>query len=191
MNQYQQEAHAVNYQWYNWQTRKDNRDTLVAKYAWAIPDGNAIELLAGMSPIIEMGAGNGYWAKLIAEAGGRIEPYDKCPGEHHHAAPPSYLWYPVRAGGPEAITEAHRDHVLLLVWPPYGGSLAHEALTRYLDVGGNTVVFVGESDGGCTADESFFELLEARFDAVGCAGIPQWWGLHDSLTVYRRKTANE
>ncbi len=188
MNPYLQEAQAVNYQWYNWQTRKDNRDPLVAKYAWAIPNDNAIQLLAGMGPIIEMGAGNGYWAKLIVDAGGKIEPFDVKPGQHHHAAMAREVWYPVINGGPDQITVRHKDWVLLLVWPPYGGSLAFEALTRFMEIGGKTVVFVGESGGGCTADDTFFELLEAHFESVGRADIPQWWGLHDSLTVYQRKT---
>lgn len=164
------------------------RDTLVAKYAWAIPNENAIRLLAGMGPIIEMGAGNGYWAKLIADAGGTIEPYDKTPGSHHFKSRTPTLWHPVLEGGVEKITDRHSGHVLLLVWPPYGKSLAFDALTRYMEVGGRTVVFVGESYGGCTADDRFFKLLETQFEEVGDADLPQWRGLHDNLTVYQRKT---
>lgn len=188
MNPYHQEAEAAKYLRYDWRSHTDHRDALVAKYAWAIPNDNAIQVLAGMGPIIEMGAGNGYWAKLIVEAGGTIEPYDKNPGEHHCASTPQTVWHPVIEGGPESITARHENHVLLLVWPPYMGELAFDALTRFLEIGGKTVVFVGESQGGCTADDAFFKLLEARFDEVGDTDIPQWDGLHDYLTVYQRKT---
>lgn len=188
MNPYHQEAHAASFKRFDWNTHRDVRDSLVARYAWAIPNDNAIQLLAGMGPIIEMGAGNGYWASLIVGAGVKIEPYDAKPGQHHFAATPRAVWYPVIDGGPDQITVRHRDHVLLLVWPPYGGELACDALTRYLEVGGNTVVFVGEGNGGCCADDRFFDLLESRFEEVGDASIPQWDGIHDSLIVYQRKT---
>lgn len=188
MNLYHQEALAASFERYNWDSGTDVRDKLVAKYSWAIPSDNAIQLLAGMGPIIEMGAGNGYWAKLIVEAGGSIEPHDKKPGNHHYMATPSEVWHPVLQGGPEAITAHHKNHTLLLVWPPYEGELAYDALTRYLEVGGQTVVFVGEGHGGCTADDRFFELLWDRFEEVGSTEIPQWSYLHDCLTVYRRRT---
>lgn len=186
MNPYHQEAEAAKYGRSDF--RQDRRDELVAKYAWAIPNDNAIQLLAGMGPIVEMGAGNGYWAKLIADAGGKIEPYDKNPGRHHYNSGAfGSVWYPVLDGGPEQITVRHKDHVLLLVWPPYEGALAFDALTRYLKVGGKTVVFVGEGQGGCTADDRFFGLLRARFEEVGDTDIPQWYGIHDYLTVYQRR----
>lgn len=188
MNPYHQEAEAAKYLRYDWRSHTDHRDALVAKYAWAIPNDNAIQVLAGMGPIIEMGAGNGYWARLITDAGGAVAAYDKDPGGHHSKNDTKSLWYPVLEGGPEQITVRHRDHVLLLVWPPYMGELAFDALTRFLEIGGKTLVFVGESQGGCTADDDFFNLLEARFDEVGDTDIPQWDGLHDYLTVYQRKT---
>lgn len=188
MNPYHQEAEAAKYLRYDWRSHTDHRDALVAKYAWAIPNDNAIQLLAGMGPILEMGAGNGYWAKLIVEAGGKIEPYDKKPGTHHYHATPRAVWYPVLDGYPDAITVRHKDWVLLLVWPPYGEPLAFDALTCFLAVGGKTVVFVGEGCGGCTADDDFFRLLGERFEEVGSTDIPQWEGIHDYLTVYQRKT---
>lgn len=187
MNPYLQEAESFRFQQYDFQTRTPCRDTLVARYAWAIPNDNAINLLAGMGPIIEMGAGNGYWAKLITEAGGTIEPYDRTPGSHHYQTPKGTVWHPVMEGGVEKILAHHRSHILLLVWPPYLGALAFDALTRYLEVGGKTVVFVGESQGGCTADDRFFRLLDSQFEEVGDADIPQWYGIHDCLTVYQRK----
>jgi hypothetical protein len=189
VNPYHQEAQAASFKRYDWRSHTDIRDALVAKYAWAIPNDNAIQLLAGMGPIIEMGAGNGYWAKLIVDAGGKIEPYDVKPGQHHYDAPPRSVWYPVIDGGPDQITVRHRDHILLLVWPPYEGALAFDALTRYLEVGGKTVVFVGEGSGGCTADDRFYNLLDSQFEEVGDTDIPQWDGIHDYLTVYQRKTA--
>lgn len=40
------------------------RDVLVRDYAWAIPNHEAIEACAALSPIVEVGAGSGYWAHI-------------------------------------------------------------------------------------------------------------------------------
>src|SRR3954447_23075729 len=42
------------------------------KYAWAVPNEEAIDVLVEHSPLIEVGAGRGYWARLAAEAGADI-----------------------------------------------------------------------------------------------------------------------
>src|SRR6266542_3799539 len=40
------------------------RDTLAVRYAHAIPDEDALETLAELAPLVELGAGTGYWAWL-------------------------------------------------------------------------------------------------------------------------------
>jgi hypothetical protein len=51
--------------------------------------------------------------------------------------------------------------------------------------GGSTIVYVGEADEGCTGSARFHEAL-AGFDLVACLPIPQWWGLHDQVTIWTR-----
>lgn len=164
------------------------RDPLVRKYAWAIPGASAVERLVGLSPLIEIGAGNGYWAQVISRAGGFIEAYDREPGRHTRDAGED-VWYPVIQGGVERITERHRRHTLFLCWPPYDDSMAADALCQFMDMGGCTVAYVGEGWGGCTGDALFHGLLSEFFEQdydMGCS-VPQWSGLHDSLEVWRRK----
>lgn len=36
---------------------------LVEKFAWAIPDNRSLRIIAEFSPIVEIGAGKGYWAR--------------------------------------------------------------------------------------------------------------------------------
>ena len=55
------------------------RGELVKQYSWAIPNNKAIETIVKYSPIIEIGAGTGYWGRLISKAGGDIVCYDKNP----------------------------------------------------------------------------------------------------------------
>ncbi len=74
------------------------------------------------------------------------------------------------------------EHTLMLCWPPYDNSMAIEALRRYR---GKTVIYVGEGNGGCTADDAFDEELSTKWTLVDELMIPQWRGLHDSVHVYR------
>lgn len=83
------------------------RSSLVKQYAWAIPGATSVSRLVELSPVIEIGAGSGYWAKMITQERGLIEAYDPNPGVHAYDANGD-LWFPVREGGVERITERHR-----------------------------------------------------------------------------------
>lgn len=46
---------------------------------------------------------------------------------------------------------------------------------------------IRESSGGCTADDDFHRILEESFCAVQEIAIPQFWGVHDFLSIWKRK----
>ncbi|CAH0473306.1 unnamed protein product [Peronospora belbahrii] len=46
------------------------------KYSWAIPDERALQIIKHYGPIVEMGAGSGYWARLLQLRGVNIIAYD-------------------------------------------------------------------------------------------------------------------
>ena len=157
------------------------RQALVAKYAWAIPSDAAIELLLRYSPLVEMGAGTGYWAGLVRSGGGDIVAYDRYPppdprNRWHAGQPP---WSEVRPGGVKRL-RLHPDRTLFLCWPPDDEPMGLESLAAYP---GRTVVFVGETGpGGDLAEE-----LD-RWDLVETLDLPQWEGIRDRLFVLRRRS---
>ena len=160
------------------------RRELCARYAWAIPDDPALDALAALGPIVEAGAGSGYWAALLAARGVDVVAYDAvvpgtAPSEFGHWL----MWHPVRAGGPERLA-GHDDRALLLCWPPYDDPFAHDCLRAYT---GTTVAYIGEPAGGCTGDDAFHELLERDFTVVETVTIPTWPRMYDRLTVHRRR----
>jgi hypothetical protein len=60
--------------WPSLLNRDDGRETadrhaLVDRYGWAIPTDEAIAALVELSPLVEIGAGRGYWAHLLRQAG--------------------------------------------------------------------------------------------------------------------------
>ncbi|TYZ66714.1 hypothetical protein PybrP1_000853 [[Pythium] brassicae (nom. inval.)] len=50
--------------------------SVAMKYSWAIPDERALRIIKHYGPIVEMGAGNGYWGKLLQLRGVDIICYD-------------------------------------------------------------------------------------------------------------------
>jgi hypothetical protein len=83
------------------------------------------------------------------------------------------------------MVNRHPWRNLLLCWPPYADPMAEQALKRFI---GRHVIFIGEL-GGCTATYNFHEVLEEGFEQISRVAIPQWWGLHDDLTIWRRRDA--
>jgi hypothetical protein len=184
----------------SWKARK----IAVSLYAWAVPSEDAIRAIVECGPVVEIGAGSGYWASLIAQLGGDVVAYDQYEPKNNKDYPFEQGWFPVQKGGPEKAAE-HPDRALFLCWPPYNSSFALECLKAYQ---GNTVIFVGEGSGGCTADDDFFRAMGEHVYSWGDDGeaeerpvsnewekakeinIPQWDGIHDYLTIYRRRKAS-
>lgn len=165
----------------------DVREELVTQYAWAVPNEAAISKIVGLGPVVEIGAGTGYWASLIAQAGGDILAFDLHPPE---TSPNAYRhrreYYPVQPGGSEKAQE-HADRVLFLCWPPWDDPMGFCTLTAYRKAGGQRVVYVGEDMHGCTGDDDFHRLLRKGYEEVEYCGIPNWYGIHDALSVWLRK----
>jgi len=86
----------------------------------------------------------------------------------------------------EAV-RAHPDRTLMFCWPSFDEPWPAGALQEYRNLGGKTVVFIGEGSGGCTGDDLFHELLECWWEEVEDYRIPQWEGIHDFLSVLKPK----
>lgn len=164
------------------------RDQLVTDYAFSVPTGPVIMSIAQLAPrIVELGAGTGYWAKLLSDAGADVVAYDKVVGANHYMKGQQIgRWFDVRPGDVDALAQ-HADRSLFLCWPPYEESVAADALDVWQGDIGSLVIYVGEGWGGCCADDAFFKKLETEFEDDKSHLIPQFWGLHDYVSVYRRK----
>ena len=181
-----------------------------SRFSWAVPDDYALDLIARHSPngVVEIGAGLGYWARMLTARGVDVHAYDIAPeGNNWCEGEP---WHPVAVGGPELAGE-YPSRTLLLCWPPMT-SMAAEAVNAYR---GDTIVYIGEGPGGCTADDTFHvqvsgkgarycwecededegecsyhppcsEIPDPAWRQVDGWQHPQWWGLHDRVYVYRR-----
>lgn len=186
-----------------------HRRELCYAYSWAIPNEAALRAIADHGPIVEIGAGGGYWAKLLRDRGVDIVAYDPDPEGGHYGPDGAKGWHDgtrwseVLLGDHTSVIE-HPDRALLLVWPSYDNPWTDKVLDLYE---GDTVIYVGEGAGGCTGTSRMHTLLgeppycwhgdvddeectcsaePARFTEVRSVAIPQWAGIHDSLRVFKR-----
>ncbi len=129
------------------------RRVLTARYSFAVPTDEALDAILDLGPVVEIGAGTGYWSKLLRERGGNVVAYDLM-GDKWAKWFPDGLLDRVELGDVD-MAGKHADRTLLLVWPPYSSPMAFDALVAYEKAGGRHVVYVGEGQGGCTGDDDF------------------------------------
>lgn len=161
------------------------REQLISKYAYAVPDTRAVRLIARYSPVIEIGAGTGYLAWMLRQAGADVVAVDKGI-EDATIDNRSTRFCSEVLPGDERTAGAYPDRTLLLIWPPKDEPMASGALTAHMQSGGRRVIYVGERDGAATADSLFFELLKRHFREVSEYGVPRWYGMRDMLLVFER-----
>lgn len=180
------------------------RQSLVKKYSWAVPTEEALQTIRKFQPIVEIGAGTGYWAYELRKRGVKIEAYDKYPPDGNDwtqeeesaygdfGAHPNKSWYhrghsswiDVKQGTPEVLKTFGPEWNLFLCWPPMD-DMAMYSLGYHR---GKYIIYVGENSGGCNANRKFFKLLHRFYDCVEEVNIPRWPGIHDYMSIYKHKT---
>ena len=163
------------------------RNELCMRYAWAIPTPGDIAWitakLAG-EPVVEIGAGSGYWAWQLTQAGIEViayDPHPPGPGNQYAHGP---LYHRVRYGDHTAVL-GHQDRALMLCWPSADETFAADTIAGY---DGRTVIYIGEPDDGCCAEPGFFKLLHDQFEIDG-GFAPEhvaFLGTRCDLSVWRR-----
>lgn len=158
------------------------RKRYIQRYGFAILDTPTVRRLRSYAPLVEVGSGSGYWAYECRRAGVDVVATDPGTGRYR-----TVHWSPYgrveTLTGVEAV-ERYPDRTLLIVWPDLDHSWPANTVTAFQ---GQVILYVGESRGGATGTDAFFDRLEDQFRKVGDYAIPQFWGLHDSLQVYRRR----
>jgi hypothetical protein len=166
--------------------RFPNRQLLVRKYCWTIPDPDTVAFVAEhvQYGLVDTIAGTGYWAYLLAQLGVDVVCYDLNPG----AALVTNGWHGddlyarVCAKDCAEAAALHPERTLFLSWPPYAQDAGARILMAYK---GNRVIYIGE-DEGHTGDDEMRRLLERDWTEVDSRQPVQFWGVHDRVIVYER-----
>ena len=160
------------------------RKVLIKKYAFAVPNEEAIKEIIKYSPLIEIGAGTGYWAYLINKYEGDIIAFDNNEWKNYFKKTfYSTKWFDVKFGVENQVKK-YPERTLFLCWIDSSSKMGLTCLKLYT---GTYFIHIGESKGLCCATDSFFKYLNKKFQLVKDISIPQWHGCHDYLEIYKRK----
>ena len=166
-----------------WQHRTDadqHRHRLWRTFAYAVPTGEALELLARYAPILEIGAGSGYWASLLRQGGVEVAAFDKfaiADNEYFDGNSPTYTKV---ERGSDNVVRKYPGHTLFLCCPPPNHKLALNCLNQFC---GKHVAIVGDVS-YCATVEFYQQLADWDFEAEVI--LPRFPGYDDSLTIYTR-----
>lgn len=166
----------------------ERRRELASLFSWAIPTEEALDVLARHAPLVECGAGMGYWTALLRARGVDALAYDARPpatnGRNAYHKPARKPWTKVERSSSVNAARRHRERTLLLCWPPYDDDAAsYQALRAYR---GDMVIHIGERGEGATGSVRFHRELELNWTLVEEIELPHWPRLRDTLSVYRR-----
>lgn len=164
------------------------RPILVKKYAYSIPDDEALDLVARYSAngLLDPLAGSGYWGWLLEQMGVRVKLSDRSPGGPDGDS----TWHDSRYITIEKMdaldsVRTYRDYdTLMLSWVPYQSDIGERVLEEF---DGSTVILIGEGRGGCCGTDGLFDLLARDWAGVEKRALPQWPGLHDWIWTFVRK----
>jgi len=169
--------------WRQFEAATRLRDTYIEAFGFVIPTPALIARLA-REPVLDVAAGSGHLARLIALAGGDVVAND--PGAHaDHYAFETGGWYPLECLDAADAVRRHPERTVLLSWPTRG-----EWPTRCLEAmaPGARLVLIGEDRGGCTGDDRFFDALENGFELGRGEDVVRFAGIHDRV-VFATKHA--
>lgn len=161
------------------------RDEYIARFGFSIPSDEAIAVCATFRPLLEVGAGSGYWSHELRKAGVDVIATDPGTGRYRFGnGDVAWLkpWVEIeRITGGEAVAK-YPGRNLLTCWPDMATWPA-ETLRAFT---GKAVLYVGEGEGGCTADKGFHELLRRDYAEGGRVALPHFTGIHDDLEIWMR-----
>lgn len=161
------------------------RRELASRYSWAVPTEAALGLIGGHRPILEVGAGTGYWAALLRDRGIDVHPTDaEPPGTGGNPFHRGRAWLEVERASAVAAVRACPRRTLLICWPPPDDDAAGYAAVRAYT--GETVLYIGGGADGPTGTARLHREFDLNWTVTDELMLPSWPGIPDRLTVWRR-----
>jgi len=189
--------------------RDSCRDFLCHLYSYATVSQSTIRKLSRIlasyqqrDGIIELGAGTGYVAACLRQAGVEVQAYDLHPTPLNGTADPmdaaneyhgsTRAFYPVRQGNHQVLRTKKDwgETALLLCYPPPHSDFAYDALKQFSKRSGRVVVFIGEFK-GLTGTASFERLLQRKYRLVERFPCLCWVTDASSVSVWIRSDAKD
>lgn len=167
------------------QRLREVRRAFIRNWGFSIPCAEAVEALRALGrPLLEIGAGSGYWVALLRAAGLDVIGADV--GNAGEGAFGSGLGRlcPIEALDGPAAVDAYPDRDVFCSWPSREDPWGAEAVRRIRV--GRTLALIGDGPEGVIGTPELYALLARDFEQVGEVEIPRFPRLADRLTLHRR-----
>jgi len=164
------------------------RDECTSRGLWTVIADTWVAQLAewiGERKCVEVMAGAGWLAKALQNHNVDVWPTDNYSWNQRHSKM-QFLTGVTQTNATAAVKSAKDAEILIVSWPPYGGTAIVYACNEWDDRG--YIVYIGEKQWGCNAPDSFFERFWIPDDTPRIH-LPQWPGLHDEIMIgiWRKK----
>lgn len=167
----------------------EQRNDFVSEYCFTIPCYDILKKVASHSPIVEIGAGSGYWARCLGEFGADVAAYDRFPPgqEDPWDWRSGNSWFDESwchiIDGDESAAASHPDRALFMAWPMPSSPMAYNALVHYKNAGGRTLIYIGDPHPSSSGDEHFYREL-AQHKELERVDLYGWPGINEKLIIY-------
>ncbi len=138
--------------------------------------------------ILDIGAGSGFLSSKLSEYNLNIKAIDLFDiSSNKYGFETNYINV-LNTDGVKYIEKNEYD-TILLSWPNYDNDFAFNILTNMKS--NKQLLYIGESKGGCTANDDFFDLLSSKAVLLesetkklqNCS--LSWFGIHDKPYLYK------
>jgi hypothetical protein len=165
-------------------TEADLREQYLRSFGCCKWSEAAMAALVALSPLVELGAGNGQWAAELARRGADVLAFDdgSMPPIPPQRAPDMAAQARVQAGD-ERVAAQHSDRTLLLVCPP-PTDMPLRCVRQYK---GARLAYVGEGRGGAHGDAAFFDELERKWRVTAVIQVEPFKECHEKLFLLERR----
>jgi len=143
----------------------------------------ALDALVGLGPLVEIGAGRGYWARLVSDLGGDIRAFDTCTPARNSWVRSEIPWHPIEPGSWEVALEFPR-RAIFVCWPPRPNGF----LPALLDGAPQRTLALVTDGPSSFGTDPLYERLHRGWVAEREVKIPTWPARYDRLTIWKSAT---
>ena len=151
---------------------------LLWRYAHAIPSIEALDALRGLGPLLEIGAGAGYWARLLRDRDTDVVAVDAAPLGANTWVQRAETWTTVERAGHEAI-EHLPNRAVFVCWPERPNGFMPDTLEA---AAGRTIALV--TDALPSEYDDLHERLTAGWMQSRRVTLPTWPYRGDHLSIW-------
>lgn len=171
----------------SWETRHEHTRNI----GWCVLTKEVAQILGDFikgSRVVEVFAGTGYLAHHLRDVSGlsrkEYRAYDIMRGYPYDRR------YPGVTRKNAFMAPIKDADIVIMTWPCYANNNASR-IVKKMKVG-QCLIYNGESEGGCTGDDEFFDILSNKFTYL--EGLSErlddhhfrFFGIHDRWTIYQK-----